>query len=301
MADKGGLREFVAVVEHGSFTAAADALNVSTSFVSREVKRLEERLDTRLLHRSTRSLSLTEMGQIYYERGREIHDLLATLEADIADLQDHPKGLVRITAAGLYAERYIAPALAEFTMTYPEVSIELDTSMRSIDLIADGFDIAVRTGALEDSSLIARKVGPRRIIVCGSPAYLQQHGRPSTPDELLTHNCLTLTNTSMQWRFESPDGVRLSRVSGTWKSDNINALIAAAIRGVGLVRMTDYYMEDELKSGELESVLEDYEVRDVATWIVFPARDHLPTRVRFLIDFLAERLRHDEQLIGSKS
>ena len=105
----------------------------------------------------------------------------------------------------------------------------------------------------------------------------------------------------MQWRFEHPDGVRLSRVSGTWKSDNINALIAAAIRGVGLVRMTDYYMEDELKSGELESVLEDYEVSDVATWIVFPARDHLPTRVRFLIDFLAERLRHDEQLIGSKS
>ncbi len=297
MADKSGLREFVAVVEHGSFTAAADALNVSTSFVSREVKRLEERLNTRLLHRSTRALSLTEMGQVYFERGREIHSLLETLEKDMADLQDHPKGLVRVTSADLYAERYVAPAIAEFTMTYPEVSIELDTSMRSTDLIGDGFDIAIRTGALADSSLIARKVAPRRMIVCGSPAYLAKHGHPDTPDDLNSHNCLVLP--SLPWRFKYPDGARATRFTGTWTSDNVRALIAASVRGVGLVWMTDYYMEDELNAGELETVLEDFEVDDVATWIVFPARDHLPTRVRFLIDFLAERLHQDEQLFGT--
>jgi LysR family transcriptional activator of dmlA len=123
MADKGGLREFVAVVEHDSFTAAAEPLNVTTSFVSREVKRLEERLGSRLLHRTTRSLSLTEMGQVYFDRGREIYRSLEVLEEEMADLQDYPKGLVRVTAAGLYAERYVAPALAEFTTIYPEVSV----------------------------------------------------------------------------------------------------------------------------------------------------------------------------------
>ena len=157
MTDQSGLREFVAVVEHGSFTAAADALNVSTSFVSREVKRLEERLNVRLLHRTTRKSQLTDMGRVYYARGQEIRDLLDALESDMADLQEHVKGPIRITAPGLYADRYVAPALAEFTDKYPDVSIELDTGMQVIDIIADGYDLAVRMSALEDSSLIARK------------------------------------------------------------------------------------------------------------------------------------------------
>lgn len=295
MADKGGLREFVAVVEHGSFTAAANALNVTTSFVSREVKRLEERLDARLLHRSTRSLSLTEMGQVYFERGREIYRSLELLEEEMADLQDHPKGLVRVTAAGLYAERYVAPALAEFTMTYPEVSIDLNTNMQSVDLVSDGFDIAIRTGMFSDSSLVARKVAPRRVMVCGSPAYFKSRGQPQSPEDLSGHNCLVLP--SMPWRFKHPNGMQTQRVSGTWSSDNVRALIAAAIRGVGLVRMSDYYMEESLKAGELEPVLVEFESNDIATWIVFPAREHMPTRVRILIDFLAERLRRDEPLI----
>ena len=138
MFDRGGLREFVAVVEKGSFTAAADLLDVSTSFVSREVKRLEERLNTRLLHRSTRAVRLTDTGRIYYERAREIQDRIESLESDMADLQELPKGLIRITAAGLYAERYVAPALAEFMSRYPEVSIELNTRMNVVDIIEEG-------------------------------------------------------------------------------------------------------------------------------------------------------------------
>ena len=151
MTDQGGLREFVAVVEHGGFTAAAATLDVSTSFVSRQVKRLEDRLDTRLLHRTTRAVRLTEMGRVYYERSREILDRLEALESDMADLQERPKGLVRITAPGLYAERYVAPALAEFTAKYPEVAIELDTRMGLVDIVAEGYDIAVRMSALADS------------------------------------------------------------------------------------------------------------------------------------------------------
>jgi DNA-binding transcriptional LysR family regulator len=291
MIDKGGLREFIAVVETGGFTAAAATLDVSTSFVSRQVKRLEDRLDTRLLHRTTRAVRLTEMGRVYYERSREILDRLEALESDMADLQERPKGLVRITAPGLYAQRYVAPALAEFTAQYPEVSIELDTRMGLVDIVAEGYDIAVRMSALADSSLIARKVANRRMVVCASPAYLAEHGEPRQPDDLRKHNCLTLLE--MHWRFAYPNEIRVVKVRGNWHSDNGRALVAAAVQGIGIVRFASYYVDEELANGDLVPVLEDYEVQDAATWIIYADRHHLPTRVRFLIDFLAERLGSD--------
>lgn len=284
-----GLREFTAVVESGGFTAAADTLSVSTSFVSRQVQRLEARLGTRLLNRTTRSVTLTDLGRTYYERSREILDQLESLESDMADLQQRPRGLVRVTAAGVYAERYVAPALAEFAQRYPDVRIDLDTRMRVVDIIAEGFDLAVRLSALDDSSLVARKVRDRRMIVAGSPGYFVTHGRPKTPDDLRSHNCLRLGG--MDWRFAWPDAVRSVRVRGTWSSDNGRALVTAAVRGLGLVRLTDYYMDAELARGELETVLEDYEPKDTATWLVYPDRQYLPTRVRYLLDFLAERLK----------
>ena len=288
-----GLKEFVAVVESGGFTAAANALDVSTSFVSRQVKRLEDRLDTRLLHRTTRAVRLTDMGRIFYERSREILDNLATLESEMADLQERPKGRVRITAAGFYAERYVAPALVEFTSTYPEVTVELDTRMQMVDIVAEGYDLAIRMNSPTDSSLVARKVAPRRMMVCASPSYLRQHGRPKEPDELRRHNCLTLPD--MHWRFAYPDSIRTVKVRGGLTSDNGRALVAAAVRGNGVVRFADYYMRKELSCGELELILEEFEVKDAATWIVYADRHHLPTRVRFLIDFLVERLRVMDQ------
>ncbi len=290
MFERGGLREFIAVVEQGSFTAAADLLDVSTSFVSREVKRLEERMNTRLLHRTTRAVQLTDMGRIYYERAREIHGRIEALESEMADLQDLPKGLIRITAAGIYAERYVTPVLAEFMVKYPEVSIELDTRMGVVDILEEGYDLAVRLhGTLPDSSLIARKIAQRRVMVCASPAYLARHGRPKNPDELSSHNTLRLPH--MPWRFAYPDEIRTIKAHGNWISDNGRTLVKAAVRGIGLIRLTDYYMEDELRRGELEVILESYEVQDTCTWIIYPEREHLPARVRFLIDFLAERLK----------
>jgi DNA-binding transcriptional LysR family regulator len=288
MLDQGGLREFVAVVEHGGFTAAATSLDVSTSFVSRQVKRLENRLDTRLLHRTTRAVRLTEMGRVFYERSREILDQLEALESDMADLQERPKGLVRITAPGLYAQRYVAPALARFTARYPDVSIELDTRMGVVDIVTEGYDIAVRMSALADSSLIARKIVKRRIVVCASPAYLAEHGEPKEPEDLRRHNCLTLLD--MPWRFAFPNETRVVKVRGSWQCDNGRALVAAAVQGIGLVRFASYYVNEELVSGKLVPVLADYEIQDAATWIIYPDRHHLPTRVRFLIDFLAEHL-----------
>ena len=284
-----GLREFIAVVDYGGFTAAANTLDVSTSFVSRQVSQLEDRLGTRLLHRTTRSVTLSDLGRTYYERSREIFDQLDHLESDMADLQEQPKGRVRITAAGFYAEQYVAPAVAEFTKKHPEVTVELSTSMRLVNIVEEGYDLAIRMSAPTDSSLVARKVVSQRIMVCASPRYLKKSGRPKVPEDLRKHNCLTLQD--MPWRFATPDSVFTVKVRGGWTSDNGRALVAAAVQGMGLVRFTSYYFDKELAAGELVPVLEEFEVQDAATWIMYPDRHHLPTRVRYLIDFLVERLR----------
>ncbi len=288
MIGQEGLREFVAVVEQGGFTAAARQLDVSTSFVSRQVTRLEDRLDIRLLQRTTRKVHLTEMGQVYYERSREILDQLESLESEMADLQEKPKGLVRITAAGEYAERYVAPAVAEFVTKYPEVSVDLKVSMQVVDVIDEGFDIAIRMSSLTDSSLIARKVEQRRIMICGSPSYFAKHGRPKTPEDLRRHNCLLFPD--MSWRFKYPDRIQEIKVRGSWTTDNGRVLVEVARQGIGLVRLSEYYFEGIIDTGELEIVLQEYEVDDAATWIIYPNRRHLPTRVRYLIEFLLENL-----------
>lgn len=288
VAEQQGLREFAAVVETGSFTRAAATLTVSTSFVSRQVRKLEERLGARLLHRTTRSVTLTELGRTYYDGAREILDQLMRLESDMADLQQHPKGLVRVTAAGLYAEEFVAPAIAQFNTRYPDVQVELNTSMHVVDIVEQGYDLAVRMSALDDSSLVARKVRDRRVIVAGSPEYFKQHGRPRTPDDLRQHNCLRMGN--MAWRFASSQSIVNVPVRGTWRSDSGRALVAAAVAGLGLVRLTDYYLQSAFEKRLLEGVLESYEPPDAATWLLYPDRHYLPTRVRFLIDHLARTL-----------
>ena len=288
MGEQEGLREFVSVVEQGGFSAAARNLGVSTSFVSRQVNQLENRLNVRLLQRTTRTVNLTEMGKLYYERSREILDQLEALDSEMADLQDKPKGLVRITAAGEYAEQFVAPLVAEFASLYPEVSIELEASMRVVDIVEEGFDIAIRLTALNDSSLIARKVEDRQIKVCASPAYLDEHGRPQKPEDLRSHNCLVFPE--MPWRFKYPDRIQEVKVRGNWRSNNGRVLVAAARQGLGVIRFSEYYITSYLRSGELEVVLENYEVDDAATWVIYPNRRHLPARVRYLIEFLLERL-----------
>jgi DNA-binding transcriptional LysR family regulator len=288
MIGQEGLREFVAVVEQSGFTAAARQLNVSTSFVSRQVTRLEERLDVRLLQRTTRTVRLTEMGKVYYERSREILDQIEALDYEMADLQEKPKGLVRITAAGEYAERFVAPAIAEFVTKYPEVSVDLEASLQVVDIVDEGFDIAIRMSSLTDSSLIARKIEQRRIMVCASPVYLNKQGRPKKPEDLRTHNCLVFPG--MSWRFKYPNQIQEVKVRGSWTSNNGRVLVAAAKQGIGLIRFSEYYLEELLQQGELEIVLEDYEVDDAATWIIYPNRRHLPTRVRYLVEFLLETL-----------
>ncbi|MEM8504394.1 MAG: LysR family transcriptional regulator [Cyanobacteria bacterium P01_D01_bin.1] len=279
-----GISEFVTVVDVGSFSAAAKRLGVSTSYVSRSVADLEARLGIRLLARSTRKVRLTDAGAEYYRR---CADLIAGIEEAnqiVVGETAEVVGRIRVAAAGAFAERYVASALADFARQHPQVQIEMDFNTRNIDLIEEGFDFAIRYGVLEDSSLIARKLASRALVACASPNYLQHHGIPADPEELKDHACLR--SNRGRWRFNYPDGPRDIRISGPWTSNNGPALAAAAIRGLGIVYTPQVNLQDELAAGLLVPILQDFWDRDRATWIVYPSRRHLPLRVRRAIDFL---------------
>lgn len=279
-----GISEFAAVVDAGSFSAAAKRLGVSTSYVSRSVADLEARLGIRLLARSTRRVRLTDAGAEYYRR---CADLIAGIEEanqTVVGETAEVVGRIRVAAAGAFAERYVAPALADFARRHPQVKIEIDFNTRRIDLIEEGFDFAIRYGVLEDSSLMVRKLASRALVACASSDYLQQRGIPADPEELKDHACLRSNRD--RWRFNYPDGPRDIRISGPWTSNNGPALAAAAIRGLGIVYTPQVNVQDELADGLLVPILQDFWDRDRATWIVYPSRRHLPLRVRRAIDFL---------------
>ena len=272
------------MVDAGSFSAAAKRLGVSTSYVSRSVADLEARLGIRLLARSTRRVRLTDAGAEYYRR---CADLIAGIEEanqTVVGETAEVVGRIRVAAAGAFAERYVAPALADFARRHPQVKIEIDFNTRRIDLIEEGFDFAIRYGVLEDSSLMVRKLASRALVACASSDYLQQRGIPADPEELKDHACLRSNRD--RWRFNYPDGPRDIRISGPWTSNNGPALAAAAIRGLGIVYTPQVNVQDELADGLLVPILQDFWDRDRATWIVYPSRRHLPLRVRRAIDFL---------------
>ncbi len=280
-----GVSEFVAVVDAGSFSAAAKRLGVSTSYVSRQVAALEERLGVRLLARSTRKVRMTDAGAEYYRRCSELTAGLEEANQVVIGETAEVVGRIRVAAAGAFAERYVAPALAAFAMQHPKVSIEMDFNSRTIDLIDEGFDFAVRYGVLEDSSLIAQKLTGRTLVACASPNYLARHGTPIEPEDLRDHACLQSSRD--RWRFQYPDGHRYVRIAGPWVSNNGPALEAAAIAGLGIVYSPRVNMANGLDSGELVPVLEDFWDRERVTWLVYPSRRHLPLRVRRAITFLS--------------
>lgn len=280
-----GIEVFTAVAEQGSFTAAARVNGVSVSYVSRQVERLEQRLGMRLFNRSTRRVRLTEAGQLYYRRCADLAAGLEEANQEIAGLGSEPRGTIRISAAGPFAERYVAPACAAFMMRYEEIAIELDFSPRLVNLIDDGFDLAVRFGAPKDSTLVARKLAPRTMALAASPAYLNRFGSPQTPEDLLRHNCLM--GNFDRWRFQYAEGIREIKVRGRWRSRNTgDALVAAASQGLGIVYLPIYNLQAQLDDGSLKRLLTDFMVQDMATWLVYPHRQYLPLRVKLLVEFL---------------
>jgi len=288
----GAMEAFVAVVEAGSFSAAALRLHSSKSLVSRLVAALEGELGARLFHRTTRSLTLTEEGRGYHAQVVRILSDITDANLSVTTLQAAPRGLLRINAPMSFGYLHLAPAIPDFLTLYPEVEIDLTMSDRIVDLVDEGVDLAVRLGRLSDSSLVARKLAPVRRAVCASPAYLKAHGTPQTPDDLIHHQCLCYSNLSMsqEWRFMRADGTAWPvEVHGRLRADNGDALREAALKDLGLVYLPSFIIGRDLQAATLVSVLTDYVAQDSNVYAVYPHARHLSPKVRAFVDFMASR------------
>jgi DNA-binding transcriptional LysR family regulator len=293
------LRLFAATVEHGSLAAAARAAGVSLATVSRSLARLERELGARLLARTTRSLSLTPGGRAYYQRAKRIVEELAEADALLARESTEPAGRLTVSAPTLFGRQFVAPAVADFLLRHPKLDVRLMLTDRYLDLVEEGIDVAVRTGRLEDSSLVARRVGVYRRMVVAAPAYLQRAGTPRRPSDLERHNCLVLSTQRAphDWNFYTARGITSVAVSGNWETNDNDALLAAALAGHGLARMPSWQAEPHLAAGRLLAVLANYTLPEIPIQVVFASARLLPARVRAFSEFLAARW-EKEKFIG---
>ncbi|WP_346796089.1 LysR substrate-binding domain-containing protein [Halomonas sp. Bachu 37] len=279
---------FIEVVRQGTFSAAAHRLKVSTSHVSRLVGQLENQLGVQLLYRTTRQSRLTDAGALYFEHCHQLFDGLREAESALNELQAVPRGVLRITAATTFGERYIAPLVNDFQCLHPQLDIHLHFTNRSVELIDEGFDIAIRMGVLKDSSLIARRLCERREFVVATPDYFARAGTPHSLGELSRHQCLVGSRNS--WLFEVAGQRKEVRVEGRWQGNSGPALLDAALKGLGIAQLPDYYVEPHLRSGALRAVLGAFQHHDTAVWAVYPRHRHLSPKIRQFVDFLVERL-----------
>ncbi len=283
-----GIEEFLAVVDAGGFTAAAMRLNVSASHVSRQVARLEDRLGVKLLARTTRSVRLTDEGADYHARVADLAAGIGEANQAAAGARAELVGRIRVSAAGPLAEQRVAPVLARFALDNPGVKVEMDFNSRMINLIEEGFDFAIRYGVLAESGLVARRLAKRTMVCAASPAYLAKHGTPRHPGELRNHACLITNND--RWTFADPEtGKPIDvRVRGPWRAINPHAIRVAALEGLGVMYAPRIFLGDS--EDRLTPLLQGYEDRSRATWIVYPERRHLPLRVRRAMDFVIREL-----------
>ena len=290
----GEMAAFVQVVEDGSFTAAARSLRVSPSATSKLVARLEDRLGVRLLQRTTRRLALTAEGRLFYERCRELLDEIAAAEELVAGSRLQPRGILRVGLSHGFGMKRIVPLVPAFAARFPEIELQLAFADRRVDLLAEGLDLAIRLGSIADEGLIARRLCEHGRIVCATPLYLARFGIPRLPEDLAAHNCLLFDQPEQlnQWPFRRPDGtVQRVQVRGTARSDSGDALYQLLLAGIGIAWAADFLVAQDLAVGRLVPLLEGCRV-DLRTPVhaVYPARRHLPVKVRALIDFLVEQL-----------
>jgi len=287
------MQMLVSVVEAGSISAAAERLNLAKSAVSRRLAELEARLGVSLIHRTTRRLNLTDSGRAYYDRCVVILADLEEAEAAVSQAHQALKGRLKVALPHSFGLQHLAPLVQDFMTQHPEVRFELDFNDRQIDLMQEGFDLAIRIATLADSSLIARRLAPIRHAACASPDYLARHGTPRTAAELAQHVCLAYSNLSDPglWSYRGPDGLPGSvRVPVRLAASSGDFLLRAAIAGEGLILFPTFYLHEALRSGRLVQVLADHSWPELSAYAVYPPTRHLSRRVRAFIDFVAERL-----------
>jgi DNA-binding transcriptional LysR family regulator len=283
---------FVAVVESGGFTAAARTLGVSKSAVSKRINQLEANLGIRLLHRTTRKLSLTEGGERYFEHAVQALVAAGQAEDAVTELQGEPQGKLKISSPMSFGRLHVAPLIAKLLQRYPKLQIELVMDDRPIDLVAEGLDVAIRSGSggWPASTLIARKLAPLRQVLCASPEYIDRYGLPSTPAELTEHNCVlfSLSSDANEWTLLADGEAETVSVSGNYKVNNSEALLEALRGGVGIGRLPTFVAGTDLKSGRLINLFGSHRIPDQTFYAVFPAREYLPAKVRVFLDFAIE-------------
>ncbi len=283
---------FVAVVDKGSFTAASEAFNISPVMVGKHIRSLEERLGARLLARTTRRQSLTEIGHRYCERCRLILADIRAAESGAEAMRAAPRGVLKVNAPVSFGTQWLAPALTDYLALHAEVSLDLQLNDRVVDLVAEGFDAAIRIGELDDSGMVARPLMPYRMLICASPAYLERVGIPKTPRDLAAHQCLDYThwNKRVRWKLNGDEGDASGFPASRFRSNNGQALRMAALRGYGVVMQSEVLLGDDVEAGRLVSLLEAYVPAPRPMHLVYP-RDRQPTpKLTTFINFVLERL-----------
>lgn len=282
---------FAKVVQHCGFTAAAAALGVSKSAVSKQVRRLEDRLGARLLNRTTRKLSLTEVGEVFYEHCARIVEQAQAAADEVGSLAATPRGRLRVNAPMTFGTMHLGPVFAEFLEGHREIEVDLVLDDRFIDLVAEGFDVALRIAALVDSSLIVRRLAPMRTVLCAAPGYLQRHGKPQQPEDLLAHNCFgyLYRDSGTDWNLTGAKGPISIPLRGNLRANNGEVLRDVALAGAGIVALPSFIVGDELRAGNLVELLSEYVPQTHAIYAVYPHRRHLMPKVRAFVDFLVNR------------
>ncbi|QXH49461.1 LysR family transcriptional regulator [Pseudomonas fakonensis] len=285
------MRIFAQVMEAGSFTAAAERLGLSKQFVSRRLMQLEERLGVRLLNRSTRRLDATPLGERYYQNALRLLDEVQLLEQDISGQTQQLRGTLRLSAPLSFAIAHLGCLLTEFLRLHPGVDVEVDLSDRAVDLIGEGYDLALRIGTLEDSSLIARRIAAVERVYCASPAYLALRGTPQTPEQLAGHDCLPYGHArQVQWQFSAEGKARSIAVSGRMRANNGEMLRDAAVAGMGVTYLPTFIVGQALAEGRLVQVLEGWAPPALQLSAVYPQHRQVARPVQVFVEFLRERL-----------
>ena len=287
---------FIAVVENGSFSKAADKLGTSKSAVSKRISQLENTLGVKLLHRTTRRLSLTEAGEHYFHH---VHKAMtaATEGVDaVTQLQGKPKGTLKISTPMSFGRLHLAPLVTDFLTHYPDITLNMTMDDKKVDLVEQGFDVAIRAGEMKDSTLIARSLASCRSVICASPEYLRKHGTPTTPDALMNHNCIRFSYdyNGNEWVFHRDGKQQKIKVDGNYQVNNSEALQAAALDGLGIAKIPTFVIGKDIMNGRLVPLFESYPLPIQTFYAVFPERRHLPAKVRVFLDFIIEKLESDQ-------
>lgn len=278
---------FVSTVEAQSFTAAAERLGLSKQFISRRIMALEERLGARLLIRTTRKLSVTDTGRSYYERALKIIDEVNETEQLVSRANTSPRGTLRISAPVSFGTLHLGPAIARFMAQCPDVAIELDLSDRFVDIVGEGYDMAIRIGHLADSSLVARHIAPAQLVTCASPAYLKAHGKPKTPLDLKMHECLIYGHArNVEWAFAEQGKPLRILVKGRMRANNGELTCAAAVEGLGIALLPTFIVGEALRARKLLTILDAYAPPPLNIYAVYPQHRQSSLAIKAFADFL---------------